>query len=91
MKEYWYKIIGSACEECSEVQAVNFKYINGQYLVDPMNSGGKYQDLQEFELGSINNESMSEYVVNNISNYSIKYDYKNEYSLALAFYIVWKC
>lgn len=76
LTEYWYKTIGNACKKFSKVQRVNFKYINGQYLFDPLDSGDKYQDFKRFELVSINNEPMSEYIIKNISTYNIRYDYK---------------
>lgn len=41
-----------------------------------MDSGDKYQILKRFELISINNEPMSEYIVKNISTYNLRYDYK---------------
>jgi len=76
LTEYWYKTIENACKQFSEVQRVNFKYINGQYLFDPLGSGDKYQDLKRFDLVSINNEPMNEYIVKNISTYNLRYDYK---------------
>lgn len=76
LTEYWYKTIENACKQFSGIQRVNFKYINGQYLFDPLDSGAKYQELKRFELISINNEPMSEYIVKNISTYSLRYDYK---------------
>ena len=76
LTEYWYKTIGNACEQFSDVQRVNFKYINGQYLFDPLDSGDKYQNLKRFELLSINNEPMGEYIVKNISTYNLRYDSK---------------
>ncbi|MGH4119268.1 S41 family peptidase [Clostridium sp.] len=76
--EYWYKTMRNSYEQFSKVQCVNFEYINGQYLFDPMDSGYDYQSLQGFELVSINNEPMNKYIVNNISTYSLKYDYKRK-------------
>ena len=78
LTEYWYKNIGNACKQFSNVQDVSFKYIDGQYLFDPMYSGSDYQDLKGFQVVSINNVPMSEYVVNNISTNKLRYDYKRK-------------
>lgn len=45
-------------------------------MFDPLDSGDKYQNLKRFELISINNAPMSEYIVKNISTYNLRYDYK---------------
>lgn len=76
LTEYWYKTVGNSCKEFSGIDRVNFRYVNGQYLFDPMGVDDKYQNLKRFELVSINNEPMSEYIVNNISTYDLRYDYK---------------
>lgn len=76
LTEYWYQRIKDACQEFSEVKCANFKYIDGQYLFDSIYSSDSYGDLQGFELISINDQPMSDYVVNHISTYNLRYDYK---------------
>lgn len=76
LTEYWYQCIKDSWQQFSEVKRANFKYIDGQYLFDTIYSSDIYENLHGFELISINDQPMSDYVVNHISTYNLRYDYK---------------
>lgn len=75
LTDYWYETIYMACEQYSEVQRANFKYIDGEYLFDSLYSSDVYKEFNRYSIDTINGDSISDFIINNISTYSIHYDY----------------
>lgn len=85
--EYWNKIIKENCERYDDVPVAEFKYIDGDYVYDSGWSSEQYDELLGFKIKTINNQSVDDYVLENISIYKTQYDshYNKPYKRVLTF------
>lgn len=74
MTSYWNKTIAEQCKENEDINFVCFQYLDGKYIFDKYNSENVAAYDEYREIISINDVSVDEYILKNLSSYGLEYD-----------------
>jgi len=73
----WTKVIEEAVHEYENVDILRVSYADGKYLVDDLYLTDFYESLRGYELIAIDGMNIDQYIAQNISTYSLQYDYQH--------------
>ena len=71
----WWDELGNTFEEYKEINWFNVAYAEGKYVVKEATLPEKYQWMEGYELVAVDGVEADKYLIDNISIYSISYDY----------------
>lgn len=74
----WTKIIEEAVNNYENVNMLRVTYVEGKYLVDDLYLTDFYEQFRGYELVAIDGVNIDQYITQNISTYTLHYDYLQE-------------
>ena len=72
--EYWNSVIEKACQEYANVDVIEFRYMDGEYIYDSKWSDEKYDFLEGYHIVTVNQQSVDDYIPQTLSIYEKQYD-----------------